>query len=253
MAMAYRSLREYGKDVEDGMAAANRALTLDPELVEAHAVKAYILTNAGDTDGAAAEVAIALKVDPESYEANRAAGRLNYRLHQFRDAIRFYEKASSLMDADVNSSLLALASYEALKDKQGTRRAAEVLLRRADAALAKDSSNAGIMAYSANALGALGEGERAKARMRRAMMIDPDNSNMRYNFACMLCKDLQDKDAALTMLEPVFAGITDEFLPYAKADPDLTLLHDDPRYQAMVSAAEARLATAQSSATDAGS
>ncbi|MGH8125291.1 MAG: TIR domain-containing protein [Rhodanobacteraceae bacterium] len=242
MAMAYRSLREYGKDVEDGMAAAEKALALDPDLVEAHAVKAYILTNAGDTDGAAAEVAIALKVDPESYEANRAAGRLNYRLHQFHDAIRFYEKASSLMDADVNSSLLTLSSYRALGDKTATRRAAEVLLRRADAALAKDASNAGIMAYSANALGALGEGERAKARMRRAMMIDPDNSNMCYNFACMLCKDLQDEDAALTMLEPVFAGITDEFLPYAKADPDLTLLHDDPRYQAMVAAAEARLA-----------
>jgi adenylate cyclase len=245
MAMAYRSLREYGKDVEDGMAAAEKALALDPDLVEAHAVKAYILTNAGDTEGAAAEVATALKLDPESYEANRAAGRLNYRLHQFRDAIRFYEKATSLMDADVNSSLLTLASYEALHDKPGTRHAAEALLQRADAALAKDSSNAGIMAYSANALGALGEGERAKARMRRAMMIDPDNSNMRYNFACMLCTNLQDKDAALAMLEPVFAAITDAFLPYAKADPDFTLLHDDPRYQAMVAAAETRLAAAK--------
>ncbi|HKT41622.1 MAG TPA: TIR domain-containing protein [Rhodanobacteraceae bacterium] len=246
MAMAYRSLREYGKDVEDGMAAAEKALALDPDLVEAHAVKAYILTNAGDTDGASEEVAIALKLDPESYEANRAAGRLNYRLHQFHDAIRFYEKASSLMEADVNSSLLTLASYRALGDKPNTRRAAEALLKRADAALAKDSSNAGIMAYSANALGALGEGERAKARMRRAMMIDPDNANMRYNFACMLCKDLQDKDAALKMLEPVFAGITDAFLPYAKADPDLLLLHDDPRWLAMVAAAETRLAAAKS-------
>ncbi|MBN8737168.1 MAG: TIR domain-containing protein [Xanthomonadales bacterium] len=248
MAMAYRSLREYGKDVEDGMAAAEKALALDPDLVEAHAVKAYILTNAGDTDGAAAEVATALKLDPESYEANRAAGRLNYRLHKFRDAIRYYEKASSLMEADVNSSLLTLSSYKALGDKTNTHRAAEALLKRADAALAKDSSNAGIMAYSAYALMALGEGERAKARMRRAMMIDPDNTTMRYNFACMLCTDLQDKDAALKMLEPVFAKITDAFLPYAKADPDLTLLHDDPRYQAMVAAAEARLAATESAA-----
>jgi len=71
---------------------------------------------------------------------------------------------------------------------------------------------------------------------------------MRYNFACMLCTDLQDKDAALKMLEPVFAKITDAFLPYAKADPDLTLLHDDPRYQAMVAAAEARLAATESAA-----
>jgi len=47
MAMAYRSLREYGKEIDDGMVAAEKALALDPNLVEAHAVKAYILTNAG--------------------------------------------------------------------------------------------------------------------------------------------------------------------------------------------------------------
>jgi hypothetical protein len=31
------------------------------------------------------------------------------------------------------------------------------------------------------------------------------------------------------------------FLPYAKVDPDLEFLRDDPRYQAMVAEAEARL------------
>jgi hypothetical protein len=44
------------------------------------------------------------------------------------------------------------------------------------------------------------------------------------------------------MLGPVFETITDSFLPYAKADPDFESLRDDPRYQAMLSAAEARLA-----------
>jgi hypothetical protein len=68
---------------------------------------------------------------------------------------------------------------------------------------------------------------------------------MRYNFACALCKQLQDKEAALEILESVFASISEEFLPYAKADSDLDSLHDDPRYQAMVEAAEARLAAAR--------
>ena len=44
------------------------------------------------------------------------------------------------------------------------------------------------------------------------------------------------------MLGPVFETITDTFLPYAKADPDLDLLRTDPRYRAMVAAAESRLA-----------
>jgi adenylate cyclase len=111
------------------------------------------------------------------------------------------------------------------------------------------------LSYSAYALTALGEAERAKGRMNRALMIDPDNFNMRYNFACALCMLLKDKEAALEMLGPVFAMISDSFLTYAKADPDFALLHDDPRYQAMVAAAEARLAAAKAAvpATVAGS
>ena len=44
------------------------------------------------------------------------------------------------------------------------------------------------------------------------------------------------------MLGPLFETISDAFLPYAKADPDLEFLRDDPRYLAMVAAAEERLA-----------
>ena len=78
--------------------------------------------------------------------------------------------------------------------------------------------------------------------MNRALLIDPDNFNMRYNFACAISVYLKDKDAALEMLGPVFETMTQAFLPYAKGDPDFDFLRDDPRYQAMVAAAEARLA-----------
>jgi len=248
MAMGYRNLRELGVQSDDGMAAAERALALDPELAEAHAVKAYILQMNGDMDEAVAEVAIALKLDPESYEANRTAGRLNYQLHRFEDAARLFDKSVSLMDSDVNSAMMLVSSYRAIGDAAGMRRAAEVASKRADAVLARDQNNAGVMAYSAVALGALGEGERAKARMSRALLIDPDNWDMRYNFACSLTTYLGDKGASLEMLEPLFAAITAPLLRYLKGDPDFDSLHDDPRYQAMVIAAEARLAAAKSTA-----
>jgi len=61
-----------------------------------------------------------------------------------------------------------------------------------------------VTGYSAYALAALGEGERAKARMTRALLIHPGNFNMRYNFGCAPCVFLKDKDAALDMLGPVF-------------------------------------------------
>jgi len=243
MAIGHRRLREVrGGSSGEGVAAAERALALDPGLAEAHAVKAQILLADGHSDAAAVEVAQALELDPESYEVNRSAGRLSYQLHRYADAIRYYEKASKLMDADVNSANMLISCYTAIKDAMGAHRAAEMTLKRAEAILAHDQSNSDVTAYSAYALAALGEGERAKARMERTLLIDPDNFNIRYNFACALNSLLGDKQASLEMLQTVFATVTDAFLPYAKADPDLASLHDDPRYQAMAIAAEARLA-----------
>jgi adenylate cyclase len=243
MAIGYTKLRNaQGGKSNDGMVAVERALALDQSLAEAHAVKAQILLQDSDADGAAAEVAIALALDPESYEVNRSAGRLSYQLHRHEDAIRFYEKATKFMEADINSASMLSSCYTALGDLAGTRRSAQLALKRAESVLAHDPNNSLVTGYSAYALAALGEGERAKARMNRALLIDPDNFNMRYNFACAISVYLRDKEAALEMLGPLFETITDGHLPYAKADPDLEFLRDDPRYQAMVSAAELRLA-----------
>ena len=51
-----------------------------------------------------------------------------------------------------------------------------------------------------------------------------------------------DVDAALELLGPVFEKMAAGFLNHAKADPDLDPLRDDPRFKAMVAAAETRLA-----------
>jgi len=248
MAMGYRSLREWGVQSDDGMTAAERALALDPDLAEAHAVKAYILLMKDDTDAAALEIDIALKLDPESYEANRSAGRLSYLSHHYETAIDRYEKAVSLMEADLNSAGMLIACYNVLGNDAGARRSAEFALHRAEAILARDQNNSSALVYSAYALASLGEGERAKIRMNRAIVIDPENWDMRYNFACALNRYLKEKESALEMLTPLFGQITGSFLRYLKADPDLESLHDDPRYQVMVAAAEARLEAAKAAA-----
>ena len=243
MALGYKKLRDVRAiGSKDGMAAVDRALALHPDLAEARAVKAQILLQDGHAEAAAAEVAIALELDPESYETNRSAGRLNYQLHRYEDASRFYEKAIKLMDADINSANMLMSCYAALGDLASLRRTAELAMKRSEAVLAHDPNNSGVAAYNAYALAVLGEGERSTARMERALLIDPDNFNMRYNFACTLSAQLKDKRAALNMLGPLFETISGSFLPYLKADVDLDLLRDDPRYQAMVATAEKRLA-----------
>jgi adenylate cyclase len=242
MAMGYRGLRELGVQTDDGMAAVTRALELDSGLAEAHATKAYILQVNGALDEAVAQAGIALDLDADSYEANRTAARLAYQLHRFADAVRYYEKAARIMHSDLNSPMMLVSCHRATGDTARLHGAAEMALRRADEVLARDPNNPVVIAYSANALAALGEGERAKRRTRRALLLDPDNWNIRYNFACALNAYLGDRAGALETLEPLVAGISSSLLTYLKGDPDLGSLHADPRYQALIAAAEARLA-----------
>ena len=71
----------------------------------------------------------------------------------------------------------------------------------------------------------------------------PENITMRYNFACAIGNHLNDKEGALEMLGPAFEKMGTGLLNHAKVDPDFDCIRDDPRFQAMLAAAEARVAS----------
>src|SRR5256885_11149429 len=99
------------------------------------------------------------------------------------------------------------------------------------------------MGHGSDALAVLGQGERAKDWMGRALLIDPENMAMRYNFVCALANHLNDKEAALEMLALAFEKMGTGLINHAKIDPDFDCIRDDPRFKTMLSAAEARVAS----------
>jgi adenylate cyclase len=107
----------------------------------------------------------------------------------------------------------------------------------------QDPSNGAVLAYSAYALATLGETECAKDRINRALLIDPDDRTMRYNFACVLLIHLDEPDVALDVLEPVLENVGARYyLNHIKVDPDFIRLRDNPRFKSMIAAAAARVA-----------
>ncbi|HEY2481796.1 MAG TPA: TIR domain-containing protein [Caulobacteraceae bacterium] len=240
---AQASLRfRFGRQDIDSSAAVDKALALDPGLAEAHAGKAENLRLEGRYDEASEEAGIALRLDPESYEANNAAATLCFNQGRIADSVPYFEKTSALMETGVGSPSMLITVYSALGDMDGARRAARMTLARAEAVLAHDASNGVAMGYGVLALAVLGEADRARDWIRRALLIDPDNQVMRYNFACATCTHLKDIDGAFGLLGPHLAQVTRSELEWTYTDPDLDPLRKDPRFQAMIAQAEARLA-----------
>ena len=175
---------------------------------------------------------------------NSAAAGLCYAERRFADAIPHYDKAATVMENDYNNSGMIVSCYKAVGDAEGATRAARRALERAEKVIAQDPDNGSAMSFAVGALAVLGETERAKEWAERAMLLDPDNMNMKYNFACMLVTDLHDYEGALDLLDPLFDRMRADVMHWVKTDPDLDPVRDHPRFKAMLSAAETRLAPA---------
>jgi adenylate cyclase len=230
-----------GRGGDGGLAAAERALELNADLAEAHAVKARILSEEKRHDEASREIETALRLDPESHQVNKCAALLRFRQQRLEDSIPYFEKAVALEEGDFGSAGMLITCYTALGNPEAARRAAEITLARAEKVLARDSNNGSAMGHGSDALAVLGRGERAKEWMGRALLIDPENMTMRYNFVCALANHLNDKEAALEMLGPSFEKMGAGLINHAKIDPDMDPLREDPRFKAMLAAAEKRV------------
>jgi adenylate cyclase len=246
MALAQSQLRLWHARDVDALPAAERALSINPNLAEARCVKAHVLEEQGKEEEAIAEVETALRLDPDSWEANREAARMMFRQGRTKDAIPFFEKATAVMDTDWHNPVMLISCYQGTGDAEQSQRIARIAIDRVEKAIAKDPSNAPALAAGVSALAVLGEDDRAKDWIDRALLLAPDDIMMRYNLACALIGDLKDHDRAIEVIAPYFEGVVSPTqIKHVDADPDLNPIRDDPRLKQMLSAAKQRLGIAE--------
>jgi adenylate cyclase len=121
------------------------------------------------------------------------------------------------------------------------RDCAEKMIPLVKPVLTHDPDNGAALAFLALAYGALGQLDRAREYIDRALLLDPDNLYMRYNIAWPLIAFFNDKTAALDLLEPALARAGRNLVSLAAADRNLDSLRDDPRFHEMLHAAKRRV------------
>ena len=242
LAMAQSNLRyAFRCEVDDGFVAAHSALTIDPAIAEAHLPMVRRLEERGLEADADARIETALELDPESWEVNKEAARVRMRQHRLEDAAALLEKAVALMEADVHAWARLVTLHHALNNRSAEKIAAEKTISEAEQILAVDPSNGAAMSFGALAHAALGKSERAREWIERALLVDPDNLSMHYNFACALAGFIGDNEGALRHLERSLATAGAFHLSLVEADPDLDPLRDHPRFQEILAATRTRL------------
>ena len=226
-----------------------RALELDPSLPEPYCVKARAAAAARNFADAEDQVERALELAPDMWEVRNEAAATYIWQRKYREAIPHYEKCIELADDDRHSCDMLAMAYRALNDEAGARRAAEKMLQLAQSAIERNPSNSSAFGSGANALVMLGDVPRAREWIERALLIDPDNLNMRYNFACTLIGFSDDRATALDHIEYVFARSVGSIVRRADMDSDLDPIRNDARFQAIYDAAKERLAKLDAEST----
>ena len=246
LAMAQSNLRyAFRCEVDDGYAAAHAALTVDQHIAEAHLPMVRRLEERRLYSQADTEMEAALRLDPESWEINKEAARVALRKRRFEDAADYLEKAVTQVESDVHAWARLVTLYHALGNGAAERIAAEKVVQEAEKVLAQDPSNGGAMSFGASGHASLGRADRAREWIERALLVDPDNLSMRYNFACTLASYLDDKDGALRHLERSLVTAGAFHLGLIEADPDLDPLRDNSRFEAMLTQLRKRLGIAE--------
>ena len=244
MALAQANLR-YGfsgnESVEDGAAAAERALALDPTIAEAHLPMAWRLSEQRRFEEADVEIARAMRLGPDSWEVNKESARILYRQRRLEEVRRYLEKATALMETDFHGWGMLFATYNALGDIAGRQRCAEKLIEQASTILSADPDNGTALIFSALAFASKGDLSRAKHWMKRALLLDSDNQFMRFNLAMGQTVFFKDKEAAMDTLDHALAHGGPNVVTLVANDPNLDDLRGDSRFQDMLRSALARV------------
>jgi adenylate cyclase len=229
--IARRRLGDEAAAQAEAIQAGQRALSLAPDLAEAHIAHGNALSLLDDP-GAEGAFQQALALRPQSAELHYAWARYLVTQERREEAIRHYERAFELAPDDYRYIVFALQEYQAVGDREGERSCLERSWTAIERRLEIDPEDVRVYDHGAGVLALLGRKAESSQFVDRALAFRPNDYGTLYTLACAAMLN-GERDRALDLLDRAIAdGRGDK--AWLLGDNDLAPLHGDPRFEAMV-------------------
>jgi adenylate cyclase len=217
--------------IEDILTTSAKALALDSGLAEAHASRGLALSLGERYDEAKAEFEQAIALDANSFEGHYFYARACFRQGKLEQAAALFERVAEIEPDDYQSLALLIQIYRSLGRDADMESADRRTIERAESELGRHPENPRPAYLGAAALVTLGDKNRAREWLARALTTDPDDIWTQYNAACVYTS-LGDVEPAFDLLERLLPHAGHELKHgWIKHDSDLDPLRSHSRYQ----------------------
>lgn len=235
IANAHSMLFAYWISTEDNLRAAERssarAIELAPALAETQLARGVALSLNKRYDEAETAFRLALELKPNDFDAHYQYARHCRTVGRLAEAARWFETAAALRPEDYATPALLSSVYVSLEQRDLALQAQRHAVDLADQRLKLVPDDERALYLGASCLSSLGDTGRAREWAKRAVAMEPDDSAVLYNVACVYAL-LGLHDTAIDCLERAVQNGFGHW-EWIAHDSDLDPLRAHPRFAAL--------------------
>ena len=229
---AYATLYQFfeSKDayLDKAIESSLKALMYDPTLSEAYTALGLAYFDKKLLDEGITATLKAIELDKENFIAYWILGRIYYTTDRDEEAIQQFKTTIQLNPNFYNAYNDMLMTYERRNDTENAKKILDQVLQIIPEYLIKFPDDSRAHMYHAIHLAQVNRVEEAIAEGKKALELNPGDSLMMYNAACLYARLGDNHLAAVTLKDAVAAGQED--FEWIKRDADLESIRNEPEY-----------------------
>jgi len=219
-------------NLEGADAYSQQALALDAGRAEAHASRGLALSLRQNYDEAEREFATAIALNPNQFEAHYFFARCLFQQGKHEQAVHHYLEAGRVRPEDYQTPYLVSSPLRRL----GRKPEADAILRQAvklaERHLELNPEDVRALYLGAAGLMEIGQREKALDWVARALVLDPEDSGVLYNSACVYSLGGRIDDAIRLLDKAIDNGFGHR--EWLENDSDLDALRGEPRFETLL-------------------